>query len=254
MKKTSTQVVALAAAFLIGLAGWLALQSGNVAHASHENPGLGAVTKHVTNASGAAIDLDALRPSDAAIVFGFVFYNPAVVTITVGESVSWSGTFGSHPLQQVDGPSSDTLVPDGFGNVTGSSYAVQFNTPGEFYYRCGFHGVFLFGGTMRGMIVVLPAGGSTATPTATLAPPTETPTETPSATPTETPSPTPTATLIADPAPTDTPTATPTPTPTATHVADPVPTDTPTATPTGTPTPTSTPALVPVAFLPAVLR
>ncbi|MBP7600457.1 MAG: hypothetical protein KA750_03875 [Thermoflexales bacterium] len=242
MKKTSTQVVALAAAFLIGLAGWLALQSGNVAHASHENPGLGAVTKHVTNASGAAIDLDALRPSDAAIVFGFVFYNPAVVTITVGESVSWSGTFGSHPLQQVDGPSSDTLVPDGFGNVTGSSYAVQFNTPGEFYYRCGFHGVFQFGGTMRGMIVVLPAGGSTATPTATSVPPTETPTFTPdppTATPTETSVP---------------PTASPTPTPTATHVADPVPTDTPTATPTGTPTPTSTPALVPVAFLPAVLR
>lgn len=242
MKKTSTQVVALAAAFLIGLAGWLALQSGNVAHASHENPGLGAVTKHVTHASGAAIDLDALRPSDAAIVFGFVFYNPAVVTITVGESVSWSGTFGSHPLQQVDGPSSDTLVPDGFGNVTGSSYAVQFNTPGEFYYRCGFHGVFQFGGTMRGMIVVLPAGGSTATPTATSVPPTETPTFTPdppTATPTETSVP---------------PTASPTPTPTATHVADPVPTDTPTATPTGTPTPTSTPALVPVAFLPAVLR
>lgn len=242
MKKTSTQVVALAAAFLIGLAGWLALQSGNVAHASHENPGLGAVTKHVTHASGAAIDLDALRPSDAAIVFGFVFYNPAVVTITVGESVSWSGTFGSHPLQQVDGPSSDTLVPDGFGNVTGSSYAVQFNTPGEFYYRCGFHGVFQFGGTMRGKIVVLPAGGSTATPTVTAVPPTETPTFTPdppTATPTETSVP---------------PTASPTPTPTATHVADPVPTDTPTATPTGTPTPTSTPALVPVAFLPAVLR
>ncbi len=242
MKKTSTQVVALTAAFLIGLAGWLALQSGNVAHASHENPGLGAVTKHVTHASGAAIDLDALRPSDAAIVFGFVFYNPAVVTITVGESVSWSGTFGSHPLQQVDGPSSDTLVPDGFGNVTGSSYAVQFNTPGEFYYRCGFHGVFQFGGTMRGMIVVLPAGGSTATPTATSVPPTETPTFTPdppTATPTETSVP---------------PTASPTPTPTATQVADPVPTDTPTATPTGTPTPTSTPALVPVAFLPAVLR
>jgi plastocyanin len=203
MKKTSTQVVALAAAFLIGLAGWLALQSGNVAHASHENPGLGAVTKHVTNASGAAIDLDALRPSDAAIVFGFVFYNPAVVTITVGESVSWSGTFGSHPLQQVDGPSSDTLVPDGFGNATGSPYTVQFNTPGEFYYRCGFHGVFQFGGTMRGMIVVLPAGGSTATPTVTAVPPTETPTFTPdppTATPTETSVP-----PMASPTPTPTP-------------------------------------------------
>ncbi|HQY26949.1 MAG TPA: hypothetical protein PLL45_18870, partial [Thermoflexales bacterium] len=111
MKKTSTQVVALAASFLIGLASWLALQSGDVAHASHENPALGASTNHVTDARGVVIDLNALRPNDASIVFDFVFYSPNVVTITVGESVSWSGSFSPfHPLRQVDGPASDVPV------------------------------------------------------------------------------------------------------------------------------------------------
>ncbi|HQX10165.1 MAG TPA: hypothetical protein PKY66_07125 [Thermoflexales bacterium] len=253
MKKTSTQVVALAASFLIGLASWLALQSGDVAHASHENPALGASTNHVTDARGVVIDLNALRPNDASIGFDFVFYSPNVVTITVGESVSWSGSFSPfHPLRQVDGPASDVPVPGGFANNAGASYSVMFNTAGTFYYQCANHGT--FGGPMRGSIIVLPAGGSTATPTATAVPPTATPTATPTVTPTATPVP-PTATSTQTPSETPTQTstatalpATETPTPTATLVPDPVPTDTPTA------TPTSTPALVPVAFLPAVLR
>ena len=203
----------------------------------------------MTNVSGVVIDLDALRPDDAAFSFASFAYNPTVVTITIGESVSWSGNFASHPLLQVDGPASDVAVPGGFAKNMGSSYSVMFNTAGTYYFQCAVHGTAQLGGTMRGRIIVLPPGGSTDTPTPTSVPPTATPTAT-AAPPTETPSPTPTATLIADPVPTDTPTATPSPTPTATHVADPVPTDTPTA----TLTPTSTPTLVPVAFLPAVLR
>ncbi len=247
MKKTATQVVALAAAFLIGLTGWLALQSGDIAHASHENPELGASTNHAVDARGVVIDLNALRPDDAAIVFDFVFYSPNVVTITVGESVSWSGSFSPfHPLRQVDGPGSDVPVPGGFANNIGTFYSVMFNTPGTFYYQCANHGT--SGGPMRGSIIVLPAGGSTATPTPTAIPPTATPTFTPvppTVTPTQTPTATPTQTPTFTPVP---PTATPTQTPTATLVPDPVPTDTPTA------TPTPTPALVPRAFLPSVLR
>ncbi|HQY26046.1 MAG TPA: hypothetical protein PLL45_14290, partial [Thermoflexales bacterium] len=149
-----------------------------------------------------------------------------------------------HPLRQVDGPASDVPVPGGFANNAGASYSVMFNTAGTFYYQCANHGT--FGGPMRGSIIVLPAGGSTATPTATAVPPTATPTATPTVTPTATPVP-PTATSTQTPSATALP-PTETPTPTATLVPDPVPTDTPTA------TPTSTPALVPVAFLPAVLR
>lgn len=263
MRTTSARVAALAAAFVIGLAGWSVLQSRGVAHASHDSPGLGSSTAHAAAPSGVVIELASLRPDDASITFAPFAYAPNVVTITVGESVSWSGVFDFHPLRQVDGPASDTSVSGGFANGTGSFYSVQFNSAGTFYYQCAFHGLAQFGGNMRGSIIVLPAGGSTATPTATSVPPTATPTSPPSATPTATEVPataTPTATQVADPVPTDTPTATPTatetpsPTPTATRVADPVPTDTPTATPTPTLTPTSTPVLVPAAFLPAVLR
>ena len=100
--------------------------------------------------------------ADAAIVFDFVFFSPASVTITAGESVSWSGSFSPfHPLRQVDGPSSDTPVPGGFANSTGTFYSVQLNIPGTYYYQCANHGQ--SGGPMRGQIIVLPAGGTPGT-------------------------------------------------------------------------------------------
>ncbi len=93
--------------------------------------------------------------ADAAIVFVCCAYNPSTVTITQGESVSWSGTFSSHPLRQVDGPLSDISVPGGFANSSGSFFSQQFNTPGTYYFHCNFHGLAQFGGTMRGSIEVL---------------------------------------------------------------------------------------------------
>lgn len=91
---------------------------------------------------------------DAAITFVCCAYNPTLVTINAGESVSWSGSFSFHPLRQVDGPNSDTPVPGGFANSTGTFYSVVFNTPGTYYYQCTNHGNAQFGGTMRGTIVV----------------------------------------------------------------------------------------------------
>lgn len=96
--------------------------------------------------------------SDASITFACCAYSPPNVVITVGESVSWSGTFTFHPLRQVDGPSSDTPVPGGFANSTGTFYSVQFNTPGTYYYQCANHGLAQFGGTMRGSVTVLSTG------------------------------------------------------------------------------------------------
>jgi plastocyanin len=142
---------------------------------------------------------------NAVVSFGFSFYSPQVVTITVGESVTWNGNFGPHPLFQVDAMTSDVAVAGGFSNTNSlvSSYVHTFTTAGTYYYHCRNHGS--FGGGMRGTVVVLPAGGGTETPT-----------------------PTPTATLeVIEPA-----TATPTPTATATlEVIDPA---------TATPTPTAT--------------
>ncbi len=68
-----------------------------------------------------------------------------------------------HPLRQVDGANSDTPVPGGFANSTGTFYTVQLNTAGTYYYQCANHGLAQFGGPMRGQIVVLPAGGTPGT-------------------------------------------------------------------------------------------
>jgi plastocyanin len=204
--------------------------------------------------------VSALSPNDASITFACCSYNPTVVTITVGESVSWSGNFASHPLRQVDGPTSDVLVPGGFANSTGTFYSVQFNSPGTFYYQCAFHGQ--FGGPMRGQIVVLGPPTATPTPTSTWTntpvPSTNTPTPTSTRTNTPVPStntPTPTATRTNTPVP-----PTNTPTPTATQTNTPVPpinTPTTTATLTPTNTPTSTPTIAPRdwhLYLPTVNR
>ncbi len=97
-------------------------------------------------------------PADASITFACCAYNPNWVSISTGQSVSWSGNFSfPHPLRQVDGPASDTPVPGGFANSTGTFYSVQFNSAGNYYYQCAFHGT--TGGPMRGMIEVMPAGG-----------------------------------------------------------------------------------------------
>lgn len=92
--------------------------------------------------------------ADASITFVCCAYTPTAATISVGESVSFSGEFNFHPLRQVDGPSSDTPTPGGFANSTGTFYAVQFNTPGTYYFQCAYHGT--FGGPMRGSVQVLP--------------------------------------------------------------------------------------------------
>ena len=116
-----------------------------------------AVCAAPASTAGATIDLHPYAPADASITFVCCAYNPTVVTISAGESVSWSGNFSfPHPLRQVDGPTSDTPVPGGFANSTGTFYSHQFNTPGTYYYQCAFHGLAQFGGTMRGSVVVLP--------------------------------------------------------------------------------------------------
>ena len=88
-------------------------------------------------------------------------WSPNDITIQVGDSVIWSANFSSHPLRQVDGPTSDTPVPGGFAEMgPASSYTYQFNSAGTFYYQCAFHGLAAFGGTMRGRIVVQAAGST----------------------------------------------------------------------------------------------
>jgi len=95
---------------------------------------------------------------DNAIVWQFS-PNPAVITVTVGTTVTWNGIFGgTHPLQEVGGEASDTVLTGdshfGFSGG-GSAYTFRFESAGVYFYRCGNHGVAQFGGTMRGKIVVV---------------------------------------------------------------------------------------------------
>jgi hypothetical protein len=41
---------------------------------------------------------DCFFSGNATITFGFTYYNPPCVKISVGASVTFSGDFGSHPL------------------------------------------------------------------------------------------------------------------------------------------------------------
>jgi plastocyanin len=68
----------------------------------------------------------------ATITFTCCAYTPSEVTIRAGETVSWSGTFSSHPLV-----SDDALWPT---PTTGGTFDFTFNTPGNYRFHCQIHG------------------------------------------------------------------------------------------------------------------
>jgi plastocyanin len=73
--------------------------------------------------------------------------NPAVDTLSVGGTVTWSWSVaGTHSILSVGNPSFTSS-----GNITtsGSTYQITFNTPGTYQYECGVHGL-----PMGGRIVV----------------------------------------------------------------------------------------------------
>ena len=112
-----TVMVLLALAVILGLSSALARNDNSVAHPAIAN----------TN--------------DVSIVdFNF---QPNVVTITVGSSVSWtnSGTF-THTV------TSDTGVWDSGDIGPGQSFIQTFDKPGQYLYHCIHHP------SMKGMVVV----------------------------------------------------------------------------------------------------
>ena len=66
-------------------------------------------------------------------------FSPSTLTISIGETVTWTLTNGTH-----------TVVSDDFTPVAGSlsTYSHQFDTAGEFAYKCGIHS------SMTGTIIV----------------------------------------------------------------------------------------------------
>lgn len=71
--------------------------------------------------------------------------NPALTTITVGSSVTWTWVGSMQHSVLSTGNTSFTSSPI----KSSGSYAVQFNTPGTYHYICGVHG-----SAMSGTVVV----------------------------------------------------------------------------------------------------
>jgi plastocyanin len=91
---------------------------------------------------------DATAPAaDRTISFTCCQYTPKCLKIAAGQSVTFSGSFGSHPLDQACGPA-QVIVGASAGNAT-----FQFDLPGEYGFYCAIHGT-AGGGGMAGSILV----------------------------------------------------------------------------------------------------
>lgn len=104
--------------------------------------------------------------ADTTVTTAGLAFSPADVTITAGETVTWTN-LSSHNVAEVDGPT-DTTYNGGFysgavGSVT--TWQHTFNTPGTYYYICEPH---VFSG-MRGSVTVLPPPAPISGPWSTLA-------------------------------------------------------------------------------------
>lgn len=69
------------------------------------------------------------------IMFASFSYNPSSLTVQVGDTITWTGSFPSHPL-------SSTSVPAGaatFSNSTGTTFSYKVTVEGNYAYKCDFH-------------------------------------------------------------------------------------------------------------------
>lgn len=69
-------------------------------------------------------------------------YAPDSIEATLGDRVTWEGSFSTHPLES-------TVVPSGANTInvsTGTSFSYQLNVAGVYRYKCSIHG---FTGVIR---------------------------------------------------------------------------------------------------------
>lgn len=148
-------------------------------------------------------------------------FAPASVSVSVGDTVSWTFSGAPHTVTSGAPGAPDGQFDSGVVNA-GGTFAATFSTPGAYPYFCGVHPA-----QMSGTVVVAALPGGTPTPGPT---PRPTPRATATSTPTPGPTPRPSPRAIATSSPTPTVPPTPSPTPS------------PAATPTGGPSPTATPS------------
>lgn len=111
----------------------------------------------------AAVAAPVLAADHAVTIEGFA-YSPGTVTVTVGDTVTWTNRDGASHTATADDGSWDTG-----GIPSSASDTIRFTTAGEFRYRCTIHP------DMTGRVIVQEAGsgsgggggGGGATPPAT---------------------------------------------------------------------------------------
>lgn len=161
--------------------------------------------------------------NDETVSVGDNFYEPASVTVEVGDTVTWRND--GQLLHTVT--SNDGLFDSGYTVSPGTTYSYTFTSSGEFPYHCLIHG------SIQSGTVVVEGPSPTTAPTP---PPTPAPTAVPTAAPTQPPATDP-------PVVTAAPTPAPTPTPTSEATTAPTRSRTPTASPTDhSPSLTASPA------------
>jgi plastocyanin len=108
-------------------------------------------------------------PSSAAVTVGDIFFksgrngssNPAVDTVAVGGSVTWTWAANESLPHSVQSLGSPSFASSAIQSGSGSSYQVSFASPGTYQYDCAVHGRM-----MTGTIVVQAAAASVAAPAA----------------------------------------------------------------------------------------
>ena len=104
--------------------------------------------------SGKFVDLTG-DGGTATIAFMDYAYSPSCARVKVGQKVTWSGAFASHPLKgaTTNDPAGGVIA----STSTGTSMSVVFTLAGYYGYYCDFHGDPTgASGTMSGNVEVVP--------------------------------------------------------------------------------------------------
>jgi plastocyanin len=87
-----------------------------------------------------AVALPIAHAADLPVTWDFAVI-PTSGTISVGDSVTWSGDLGVHPIRETNSTFSGTAPAFTSG---GNSFQKFFPTPGTFYFQCTAHGFMQF--------------------------------------------------------------------------------------------------------------
>jgi plastocyanin len=87
-------------------------------------------------------------------------YSPSNLNVSVGDTVTWQGTFTTHPL-------SSTMLPPGatsFHNGSGTSFSYLVQVPGNYNYECDVHAFLGMTGSFSATISSVEEDGFSAQP------------------------------------------------------------------------------------------